>query len=153
MVLFRAPVAVAAVAALLVATAFVAGSRCATDLRPPHRVRDRRRGRPRAAGRRTVRDPSVPSTPDPTPTGTAQPASVDTPLPLEPGIRLLGPGDRGPKVRDLQARLRQIDWFQADVTGDVRRPHGVAPCAASRTSAASRSPARSTGARWTGSTR
>jgi lipoprotein-anchoring transpeptidase ErfK/SrfK len=33
-----------------------------------------------------------------------------------PGKRLLGPGDRGPKVRALQARLRQIGWFAGDVS-------------------------------------
>lgn len=35
----------------------------------------------------------------------------------EPGPRLLGPGDSGAEVRDLQARLKQIAWFQAGVTG------------------------------------
>ena len=34
-----------------------------------------------------------------------------------PGPRLLGPGDDNDQVADLQARLRQIDWFEADVTG------------------------------------
>lgn len=34
-----------------------------------------------------------------------------------PPPALLAPGDQGPEVKDLQARLRQIDWFQADVTG------------------------------------
>jgi hypothetical protein len=32
-----------------------------------------------------------------------------------PGPRLLGPGDHGPQVRDLQARLRQIAWYFGDV--------------------------------------
>ena len=40
-----------------------------------------------------------------------------TPAALEPGPRLLGPGDQGDGVRDLQARLKQIAWFYADVTG------------------------------------
>jgi peptidoglycan hydrolase-like protein with peptidoglycan-binding domain len=50
---------------------------------------------------------------------------VTAPLPAsrpqvtpEPGPRLLGPGDAGPKVRDLQARLRQISWYAGDVTDD-----------------------------------
>lgn len=30
---------------------------------------------------------------------------------------VLEPGDRGRKVRDLQARLAQLDWFNATVTG------------------------------------
>ena len=33
-----------------------------------------------------------------------------------PGPRLLGPADRGPKVRDLQSRLRQIAWYFGDVS-------------------------------------
>jgi hypothetical protein len=43
---------------------------------------------------------------------------------LVPGPRLLGPGDSGPGVRELQARLRQIAWFSGDVTdfyGDQTR--------------------------------
>jgi peptidoglycan hydrolase-like protein with peptidoglycan-binding domain len=41
---------------------------------------------------------------------------------LVPGPTILGPGDEGPQVRELQARLRQIAWFYGDVTdfyGDV----------------------------------
>ncbi|UMG93830.1 L,D-transpeptidase family protein [Nocardioides sp. TF02-7] len=36
---------------------------------------------------------------------------------LVPGPTLVGPGDSGRDVRELQARLAQIDWFAADVTG------------------------------------
>lgn len=36
---------------------------------------------------------------------------------LTPGPALLSPGDEGANVKDLQARLKQIDWFAADVTG------------------------------------
>jgi hypothetical protein len=36
---------------------------------------------------------------------------------LQPGPTLVAPGDSGDEVRDLQARLAQIDWFNADVTG------------------------------------
>jgi hypothetical protein len=53
------------------------------------------------------------------------PRQVSAPLPAsrpqvtpEPGPRLLGPGDSGSKVRDLQARLRQISWYVGDVTDD-----------------------------------
>ena len=35
-----------------------------------------------------------------------------------PGPRLLGRGDHGAKVRDLQSRLRQIAWYFGDVTDD-----------------------------------
>ncbi len=42
--------------------------------------------------------------------------------PSPAGPALLSPGDRGDEVRDLQARLKQIDWFSGEVTdfyGDV----------------------------------
>ncbi|TDD65082.1 peptidoglycan-binding protein [Jiangella aurantiaca] len=35
---------------------------------------------------------------------------------LTPGPTILGPGDTGDQVRELQARLKQIDWFDGDVT-------------------------------------
>ncbi len=37
---------------------------------------------------------------------------------LEPGPRLYGPGDSGPEVREIQARLRQIAWFYGEVTDE-----------------------------------
>ena len=55
---------------------------------------------------------SAPSAPAPTPTPTPEPEPT-----LLPGPPVLAPGDEGDEVRDLQARLRQIDWFEADVTG------------------------------------
>jgi peptidoglycan hydrolase-like protein with peptidoglycan-binding domain len=36
---------------------------------------------------------------------------------LRPGPTILGPGDAGPGVRAVQARLKQIDWYVGDVTG------------------------------------
>jgi peptidoglycan hydrolase-like protein with peptidoglycan-binding domain len=35
---------------------------------------------------------------------------------LVPGPTIIGPGDEGPQVRELQARLKQIGWFYGDVT-------------------------------------
>ncbi len=50
---------------------------------------------------------------------------VSAPLPAvrpraipEPGPRILGPGDEGAKVRELQSRLRQIAWYFGNVTDD-----------------------------------
>ena len=50
---------------------------------------------------------------------------VSAPLPAvrpraipEPGPRILGPGDHGDKVRELQARLRQIAWYFGNVTDE-----------------------------------
>ena len=49
-----------------------------------------------------------------TPTRTQTPTA--TPRPVAPVVVVLQPGDQGAKVRDLQARLRQIGWFAGDVT-------------------------------------
>lgn len=129
MPLARRLLLVAAVAALLCAAAFAAGY--ALDEAPA--------GHPAASGTVAVPTaeptvsptpaPAATATPTPTtprPTTTPTPTQVDsptrrptpTPTPsLEPGPRLLGPGDQGEEVRDLQARLKQIYWFDADVTG------------------------------------
>lgn len=60
-------------------------------------------------------------TPSPTPSEvpSATPSAEPTPT---AGPALLSPGDDGPEVRELQARLKQIAWFSGDVTdhyGDV----------------------------------
>jgi murein L,D-transpeptidase YcbB/YkuD len=65
--------------------------------------------------------PSVKPRPKPRPTPTASPTPTPSPTPTaEPtptgGPPILEPGDRGPQVRELQARLRQIYWFSGDVT-------------------------------------
>ena len=52
----------------------------------------------------TTEPPAKPSAP-PTPKG-----------PPPAGPALLSPGDTSAEVRDLQARLRQIDWFEGDVS-------------------------------------
>ncbi len=49
----------------------------------------------------------------PGPTATAEPPAPTKPVP--PPVIVLRPGDSGPRVRSLQARLRQIGWFQGDV--------------------------------------
>jgi lipoprotein-anchoring transpeptidase ErfK/SrfK len=72
-----------------------------------------------AAAAPAPRATAAPTTAAPTaaPTTTATPAPAARPKPrLVPGQRLLGPGDHGPRVRDLQARLRQIAWLSGDVT-------------------------------------
>ncbi|GEP38620.1 lipoprotein [Nocardioides psychrotolerans] len=66
-----------------------------------------------------VTAPIVPVEPT-EPTGPTEPTEPVEPTPepeLQPGPALLSPGDESDEVRDLQARLRQIDWFGADVTG------------------------------------
>jgi peptidoglycan hydrolase-like protein with peptidoglycan-binding domain len=63
--------------------------------------------------------------PEPDPKPAPEPEREPAPEPeLVPGPALLSPGDEGDDVRRLQARLRQIDWFNQDVTGtygDVTR--------------------------------
>ena len=52
------------------------------------------------------------------PTRTATPRPKPKPKPaLHAGPTLLGPQTSGDRVRDLQARLKQIAWYFADVTG------------------------------------
>ncbi|GAA5144999.1 L,D-transpeptidase family protein [Nocardioides marinquilinus] len=57
-----------------------------------------------------TQDPTLEPTPEPKPAEPAEPR-------LQPGPALLSPGDDNAEVRELQARLRQIDWFEGDVTG------------------------------------
>ncbi len=49
---------------------------------------------------------------------THQPTDDETHNRLVPGPTIIGSGDSGDRVRELQARLKQIGWFGADVTGD-----------------------------------
>jgi hypothetical protein len=63
----------------------------------------------------TTSTSSPPTTsPTPAPTTTVTPTTTAKPTPTYRTI--LKPGDRGPKVRELQARLRQIGWFDGNVT-------------------------------------
>lgn len=69
-------------------------------------------------------DPDPTDEPDPTkepdpaeePDPTKEPAPTEEPGPPPAGPALLAPGDTGAEVRELQARLKQIDWFSGDVT-------------------------------------
>ncbi len=59
--------------------------------------------------------PSSPSSPSPDPA--PEPPAPEPEPELVPGPALMSSGDAGDDVRELQARLRQIDWFAQDVTG------------------------------------
>ncbi|WP_205473364.1 L,D-transpeptidase family protein [Nocardioides sp. SYSU D00038] len=63
----------------------------------------------------------VADTPDDVPTVAApEPDPPRGPRPdpaSQPGPTVLGPGDEGPAVRDLQARLKQLAWYSEDVDG------------------------------------
>ncbi|GAA3655537.1 hypothetical protein GCM10022237_14360 [Nocardioides ginsengisoli] len=54
--------------------------------------------------------------PSETPGETPSETPTEDPGPPPAGPALLSPGDQGPQVRELQARLKQIDWFSGDVT-------------------------------------
>jgi hypothetical protein len=60
--------------------------------------------------------PSTSPSATPTPSPSAKPKPEPKPSPTS-GPRLFGKGDSGDNVRDLQARLKQIGWFNAGVTG------------------------------------
>jgi peptidoglycan hydrolase-like protein with peptidoglycan-binding domain len=123
MLLVRRLLLATAIAALLCSTAFVAG----------YALKDGPSPTPTASGTGGVPtdepSPTVSESPTPIATPTAapvtdEPTPSDTPKPthtpkptLEPGPALLSPGDEGDQVRDLQARLKQIYWFNADVSG------------------------------------
>jgi peptidoglycan hydrolase-like protein with peptidoglycan-binding domain len=63
-------------------------------------------------------EPTLEPSQDPTDESTDAPVDEPSDQPgLQAGARLLGPGDEGDRVRRVQARLRQIDWFEGDVTG------------------------------------
>jgi lipoprotein-anchoring transpeptidase ErfK/SrfK len=81
-------------------------------------------GQPTTIGPSTTPTDTTSTTPDETPTTepttatppteTATPTTTTTTA--KPGKIVLQPGDHGPKVRALQARLRQIGWFEGDVS-------------------------------------
>jgi len=64
--------------------------------------------------------PTDEPTDEPTDGPTDRPADRPThepdPGPPPAGPALLSPGDTGPEVRDLQARLKQIAWFSGEIT-------------------------------------
>ncbi len=63
---------------------------------------------------RAADTPEDPATPPPSPPATTQPPEpTEAPRP-EP---VLEPGDRGVEVRELQARLSQLEWFSPPMTG------------------------------------
>ena len=96
------------IAALLSAVAFGTG----WALRPSDEPN--REDRPAAAGS-TIEPEETPHTDGPRKPKT--PDETEEEPGLTPGPALLTPGDESAEVKDLQARLKQIDWFEADVTG------------------------------------
>jgi len=60
--------------------------------------------------------PRVTASPEPTPSRTASPK----PKPAAPAA-LLARGDKGEKVRELQHRLRQLEWYSGTISGTYGR--------------------------------
>ena len=56
---------------------------------------------------------------------TRQPTDDEMHNRLVPGPTIISVGDSGDRVRELQARLRQIGWFDANVTGTYGKPTTV----------------------------
>ncbi|MET1005289.1 MAG: peptidoglycan-binding protein [Propionibacteriaceae bacterium] len=103
----------AALSALLVSTACTAPS-----TQPAPEVSPSAASSTAATPPTTAPSPSAPPTPKSTPT--AKPSATPKPAP-EPTetkpVALLSKGDKGDKVRDLQHRLRQLEWFAGNITG------------------------------------
>jgi peptidoglycan hydrolase-like protein with peptidoglycan-binding domain len=62
-------------------------------------------------------------TPASTPSGTATPTAsptptTPTPTPTPTVEALLEPGDSGDQVRELQSRLKQLQWYEPKISGD-----------------------------------
>lgn len=114
---------IVAIAALLSGTAFGVGwaSRNSDDLRTGRALAQPAPGTDPSDGAQSPTPKPTPEpTPAPEPPTKPQPKPDPKPEPepeLQPGPALLVKGDQGPAVRELQARLRQIDWFEGDVTG------------------------------------
>jgi peptidoglycan hydrolase-like protein with peptidoglycan-binding domain len=63
-------------------------------------------------------DPATRTSLTPHPTGAPTHRARPRPKPRPAaGPRLIGPGDDGSNVRDLQARLKQIAWYSPDISG------------------------------------
>lgn len=103
MLLVRRLVLVVTLAVLVSATAYGAGWASKRDDRP-------------APAPVAVGSPAPDVAPHLTPTPAPITAPEVEPDP-EPVVPLLEPGDEGPQVRELQARLAQIDWFLVAPTG------------------------------------
>ena len=105
----------AAATAVLFALSTVAGCATSYDDRPDVGAVDVRdvKVEPQRVERAVVLE----AKPEPKPEPEPEPQLVAGPT-------LYGPGDEGPEVREIQARLRQIAWFYGDVTdlyGDQTR--------------------------------
>lgn len=126
MVVLRRSILAVSAAVLIIGTAYTAGAADHDAWLPWQESDVATKERDDIASQEPSATPSKPATPakPAAPKPTAEPEPVVEPVEsqeptpeLTPGPRLLGTGDSGDAVRDLQARLRQIRWFNRDVTG------------------------------------
>ncbi len=106
-----------AATAVLVAAGYAGSLALAPDVRPVAggaRVVAPAPPEPRAEA--PVASGARPVAAGPTPRGRTAPGAVLEEA-LVPGPTLLGPGDQGDEVRDLQARLRQVAWLSSAPDG------------------------------------
>lgn len=61
--------------------------------------------------------PTPSDTPEPSETSTPTPTETPTPTPTPTPTALMAPGSSGDDVRELQARLKQIQWYAPKITG------------------------------------
>ena len=64
------------------------------------------------------------ATPEPSATPADRPKARPKPKPTPSETRpaaLMAPGDKGEKVRELQHRLRQLEWYAGSITGTYAR--------------------------------
>ncbi|WP_179659745.1 L,D-transpeptidase family protein [Nocardioides panzhihuensis] len=101
---------IAGALAVLLATAFTA---CAAE---PAAAPETTASPAAVSSNSSSASPSTSPSATPTPTPSAKPKPEPKPSPTS-GPRLLGQTDSGDDVRELQARLKQIGWFNAGVTG------------------------------------
>jgi peptidoglycan hydrolase-like protein with peptidoglycan-binding domain len=132
----RAARASSAVLALAAAVLTVAVASCAPDVSAGPGVGQVPRPSPSSSSRTPL--PAVTPSAAPTPAETAGPTPAETagptpaapasptptPSPTPTAEPVLSPGDTGDRVRELQSRLRQIEWYQGTITdeyGDATR--------------------------------
>lgn len=77
---------------------------------------DETTGDPTPAAVTASPEPTTTASPSTTPTQPDSPSPTPTPSPTPEA--LMAAGDSGDNVRELQHRLKQLDWYEPDVTGE-----------------------------------
>jgi peptidoglycan hydrolase-like protein with peptidoglycan-binding domain len=110
----------AVVTAVAVSTALLTGCNPASIGAPGPEPATRTTTTAPAAEKTTATATPKPSVAPSTASAKPKPKSTPTPTPTKPAA-LLAPGDKGEKVRELQHRLRQLDWYAGSITGTYAR--------------------------------